>query len=322
MYGISAARWPTYQRRNLMAAYISAGVAARLLSRPWNQLDAEIRNAQARAQQKYEKGESTLEPDLLTRRNGDMSHHPRLEYARVWCNTGDRNTFVPKAIEILESLKKDHPHVLQIDEELVLQRLEMQQWQQADAILHEVKRRYYRLSEEMLCRFGRMWKDQGAQIAWKVSDAAAAHEYFPRSLSWYKRAYEIRANYYPGINVATLCYILGDKEKARDLAREILARLTSEPETSELLWIEATRGEANLLLGDCETDDTMQAEANTNAERHYRYAASRMPARDRSTMRRQAKLILRYSSAKLREFWTEERRKNAFACDTQTELAS
>lgn len=93
---------------------------------------------------------------------------------------------------------------------------------------------------------GRLLKDRAA-----TATGAQRRKYYREAAAAYARAGAISAATYPLINAATLSLLAGDRNRARTLARQVLdqsARDNGEAETP--YWREATRAEANLLLGD------------------------------------------------------------------------
>ena len=67
--------------------------------------------------------------------------------------------------------------------------------------------------------------------------------------------------YYPGINAAALSLWTGDREKARDLAQQVLSLLAELPDTeADRYWRKATEAEAHLLLGDLRSVERASAE--------------------------------------------------------------
>ncbi|HEX7327745.1 MAG TPA: tetratricopeptide repeat-containing protein, partial [Casimicrobiaceae bacterium] len=68
-----------------------------------------------------------------------------------------------------------------------------------------------------------------------------------RARDAYLTAWRIANDPFPGINVATLSLLLGDRESAARFARDVIARLGAEPQSA---WYLASLGEAQLLLGD------------------------------------------------------------------------
>ncbi|MBS0321428.1 MAG: hypothetical protein JSR18_12860 [Proteobacteria bacterium] len=120
---------------------------------------------------------------------------------------------------------------------------------------HEIPRA---LRGEMHALRGRLWKDalhagdDPAVAAMRARDAYAA--------SW-----SLAPDPYPGINAATLSWILGDLARARELAAEVRARL---PASRATVWDHATAGEAALLLGDIDDALAAYAEAARAAPDH------------------------------------------------------
>ncbi|NNE57023.1 MAG: DUF4071 domain-containing protein [Hellea sp.] len=104
--------------------------------------------------------------------------------------------------------------------------------------------------EDIMGLGGRLYKDlylshQGAQ----------AREYARLSAEQYEDAFRDTGGYYSGINAATMSRLGGMPKEVVDMqARKILEILSIEDEVSdeEIYFIEATRAEAYLLLGDIE----------------------------------------------------------------------
>jgi hypothetical protein len=174
------------------------------------------------------------------------------------------------SVAVLEGLMKRYPHVLAIGQELVLALLEFKEEEQAEEVLGQLDRSFTNVDEETLCRWGRLFKDQGdayVRLPWSEPDGRAADPemarvYYKKSIERYDQAYRIRSGYYPGINKATLLLILGtlqppiagapprEIEESDALAAALLAGRSSWPSSfpeDETLWHPATAGEANLL---------------------------------------------------------------------------
>lgn len=93
---------------------------------------------------------------------------------------------------------------------------------------------------------GRLFKDE----ARRAPDEASRRAFFARAAEAYGQAGAIAWATYPLINAASLSLLAGDEGRARALAEKVLARLDQgdhEPDTP--YWREATRAEAELLLG-------------------------------------------------------------------------
>jgi hypothetical protein len=92
---------------------------------------------------------------------------------------------------------------------------------------------------------GRLLKDQGRRAR-----GAPRRAFYGRSAEAYGAAGALNWATYPLINAASLSLLAGDPARAAALAEEVLARLDhedAEPDTP--YWREATRAEAQLLLG-------------------------------------------------------------------------
>jgi class 3 adenylate cyclase/tetratricopeptide (TPR) repeat protein len=129
---------------------------------------------------------------------------------------------------------------------------------------------------DILSMRGRLWKDAYHRAA----QTAVATTYAERARKEYLAAYELQWDPFPGINAATLSWLLADRSEARRLAQEIAANLERAPPRN--FWDVATAGEAQLLLGRLDQAREAYAEA-------YRSAAD--DAGSIATMRRQVALL-------------------------------
>jgi hypothetical protein len=303
-YGVYAGLFDTYKskRRQLAAAYISAGVAARQLARPTLHLDGLIRDATVRAKGLIESPPKDFDPEQHSepRAECEMSYHVRLAFAKKWIDS-NLPPYINGAITILVALRKDYPHVLEIEDELALAYLEARPADDFNALLRDVRQRYDQLSEEFLCRIGRFWKDQGD--AERTADLEGARRLYENALDWYRQAFTIRGNYYPGINLAALAFVAGKFEQAKQTAEALLQSLAGSPPAEELIWIRATQADAQVLL-----------ENHGEAERLYRLAKALSDPRDLAAMRRQLELLLAYAplNSSLRAYWTPDRLDKVF----------
>ena len=174
------------------------------------------------------------------------------------------------SVTALEGLTKRYPHVLVIGQELVLALLECKEEVQAEDVLGQLDRSFTNVDEETLCRWGRLFKDQGdayVRLPWsdpdgRPADPEMARVFYKKSIERYDQAYRIRSGHYPGINKATLLLILGtlqppiagapprEIEESDALAAALLAGRSNWPASfteDETLWHPATAGEAYLL---------------------------------------------------------------------------
>jgi class 3 adenylate cyclase/tetratricopeptide (TPR) repeat protein len=154
--------------------------------------------------------------------------------------------------------------------------------EKANAIFKKLYDKGYQ-DEETLGGFARTHKDLGLAAE---GEARAAH--LRHSHELYAEAYGNNAkNYWTGINAATTALLLGEKDKARELAGKVRAQCIArcrggKPPRKDPYWLSATIGEAALLLRDIE-----------EAERWYREAIAATP-RDWGSIastRRAARLI-------------------------------
>ncbi|HET8875796.1 MAG TPA: TRAFs-binding domain-containing protein [Casimicrobiaceae bacterium] len=134
------------------------------------------------------------------------------------------------------------------------------------------------LASEIASLRGRLLKD----AFHRAPERDGARQLAVRAREQYLKAYAIAHDPHPGINAAALAMLLGDREAARALAREIRAGLAGRSASSS--WDVATEAEARLLLGEYDA-----------AARSY--AAACMLAGDNAgmiaTMRRQLRLLSR-----------------------------
>ena len=104
------------------------------------------------------------------------------------------------------------------------------------------------LRVETLSLLGRLWKDRFRESSRKTDDASHAAQ---QSLTYYRRAYELSRDSFPGINAASMCAIVGRTSESKRLATAVLKQAESKPKSSRHPdhWLLATLAEASLLLG-------------------------------------------------------------------------
>jgi class 3 adenylate cyclase/tetratricopeptide (TPR) repeat protein len=105
--------------------------------------------------------------------------------------------------------------------------------------------------EETLGLLARTHKD----LAREEEDASNARQHLRRAYEFYTQAYKTSGGYWSGINGATLALLLGERDHAAALARQVRQqcqqKLQRVPEgIGERYWLISTLGEAALLLGD------------------------------------------------------------------------
>jgi tetratricopeptide (TPR) repeat protein len=302
-YGVYTGKFETYHRRHSICAYISAGVAARRLSRPRALFATEVGEMERQAEQTLEQGEGALKAHVLTPGECEMSHHARFAFAQRWARS-ENVPFMKTVIGLLEQIRDDFPHVLEIEEELALTHLHLKEDDDAEESLQRVNPRYRNCHWETYCRWGRLWKDRAARAA---PGSAEVHRFLHTALAQYEKARGFGDHYYPKINVAGLHYILGNVEDAKKLAQELVDTLT---DGDDPVWPVATRADAYVLLGD-----------QDEAEEQYRSAVSQrsVTPQHRKAMRRQIELIVKLADHQLRAYWTDEKLDAVFGPDTREE---
>ncbi len=237
------------------------------------------------------------------------SYHRPLAWAHQWLSSGDPER-KRVAVELLRTLYQRYDHAVAVGQELVLALMESGREAQpeAEATLQGIDARFAKLDEELLCRWGRFYKDHGDRylgLPWLVTEIPPnpeeARPYYLRSLEKYEEAFRIRSGHYPGINTATLQFLLGtlarpagtasspegnEVAKAQAIASRLLegrekwSELTPKDRT---IWHPATAAEAHLLLQEWDP-----------AAREYRVAIenSRGALRDIESIGRQVCLIV------------------------------
>ena len=301
-YGVYAGRFTTYQWREALATYACSGIAAYRYA--WRRGIAEKQERKARrlAGEAIEEGKPDFRPDAL----GSLCWQAQLAFASV-CARSRRAQFVREAVKILADLREDRRWIVEVGHELAFALMELSTLDTSDGELHraraarllaELEDQFRGTNEELLCRIGRHWKDcgDGAADASAAGDdqsgARRAVDYYREALAAYERAYAIKGNYYPGINVATVHWLLGgeeEKRRAREIAQEVRASIDQAEQAGkewgeEELWVVATRAEANLLIGEIELSRELYGMASKHKD---------CTPHGRETMKKQVNRILR-----------------------------
>ena len=106
------------------------------------------------------------------------------------------------------------------------------------------------LQGEALSLYGRTLKDR-----YERADDAAGADFALRSANAYAEAFNLAQDPFPGVNAASMARLAGDVDRARRLARQSLGQAQARLEAlrgGDDYWLEASCGEAHLLLGDLE----------------------------------------------------------------------
>jgi class 3 adenylate cyclase len=156
---------------------------------------------------------------------------------------------------------------------------------QANAVLLSLYEEGSR-DEETVGLLARTHKD----LATESADAATRDHHLRQAYHYYAMAYRLTSGYWTGINAATVAIMLGRRDEAWALAREVRERCHQHidqlvKEGGDPYWALATLGEAALILADL-----------TEAQVWYRAAADAGKGRfaDLHASRRNARLLLRH----------------------------
>jgi tetratricopeptide (TPR) repeat protein len=121
---------------------------------------------------------------------------------------------------------------------------------------------------------GRVYKD-----IWRET---GRREDAVRSRDIYLRGFDLTGDHFPGINAATMSWLIGEKGTAMELAERVLkacSLLRDEPRRmlrkveNLSYWLAATEGEAQLLIAEGQADTARGRAAPRQALRSYRRAA-------------------------------------------------
>jgi DNA-binding Xre family transcriptional regulator len=201
-----------------------------------------------------------------------VSYDALLEKGRRW---RDRYGQPEKAAALLAGLWGRYPLALELGQELALTQLEFDS-KQAEQTLRRVEGLLRNPNEELLCRWGRLYKDRGDRLNPLLAsagqspgpdrDAQRARQLYDLALKMYGRAYsQVRQGHYPGINMATLhlvCAALDhsmkdmvssqqNQEAATSVAQALLDCRSQWPVDQPgdvTIWHPATEAEALVLL--------------------------------------------------------------------------
>jgi 8-oxo-dGTP pyrophosphatase MutT (NUDIX family) len=257
-YGVVAGRFDNYTRRQRIAVLVSSGTAAARLSWPRRRFEEEMRLVHAAVSL----GDKALDASaLVLLRDDSIGYDAPLALANHWRRSGNQD-LVQKAVEWLVKLKGRFSSSLDVRQELILALLSAGDQPRAITELRAAQALLRNPNEEVLCRWGRLLKNEGDKL--RDSDAKAADEYYRLSANQYQEAYAIRNGHYPGINLAALLLIRAALARQRQSgeAEPLLARLESSVkelldrrkdwptdygEQDRKVWHPATEAEANLL---------------------------------------------------------------------------
>ena len=154
--------------------------------------------------------------------------------------------------------------------------------ERANVVLENL-RREEEIGEETLGMLGRTYKDLAATAATRKQ----RNEFLKRAAETYTQAYEATGGYWTGINAATMNLLIGETERAQDLARKVrneCLKNIADP-SGDQYWELAALGEASLILRD-------QSQAGEWYARAAKAGKNRFG--DLHSSRRNARLILQH----------------------------
>ncbi len=168
-----------------------------------------------------------------------------------------------------------HPDDDWLRQRMALALAQMGSSARAQAILHPLAAKDP-TNRETLSLLGRTYKDR-----WCANPES--EHYLRQSFGYYNRAFEVKpSESYPGINAATIAFLLKEREKANQIAATVLEICQTQPDD---YWKHATVAEALVVLG--KADEAKEA---------YRaaVASERDNLRAFSSTRRQARALSRH----------------------------
>jgi class 3 adenylate cyclase len=154
--------------------------------------------------------------------------------------------------------------------------------ERANAVLESL-RRDEGAGEETLGMLGRTYKDLAATAATRKQ----RNEFLKRAAETYTRAYEATGGYWTGINAATMNLLVGETERAQELARKVRDQCLKEiaDPSGDQYWELAALGEASLILRDRSQAGESYARAAETGKNRFG---------DLHSSRRNARLILQH----------------------------
>ena len=248
VYGLTTSKFG-YLEHETEFALVSAGVAAAHM--------AMARNA---IRELAEPGPPRRTRAVRHDSHSYPSYHVPLSRAHELWKKQTTPRMIHHAFEILDPAVKYYSHAVPLIQEYALVLAEMERFNQAKSVLDPLKDLCQVFGDyETLCRIGRTCKNVG-DIAWRRAPTPVtelrhhpAWQHYNAALKRYEEAFALRKNYYPGINAATLAYLVQKKTLSTKFANEVmktcLAIETASLPDEEAFWVFATEGEGSLLLG-------------------------------------------------------------------------
>jgi class 3 adenylate cyclase/tetratricopeptide (TPR) repeat protein len=154
--------------------------------------------------------------------------------------------------------------------------------ERANAILESL-RSEDETAEETLGMLGRTYKDLAATAATRKQ----RKEFLKNAAKIYREAYQTSGGYWSGINAATMTLLIGESDRAREIATKVRKQCLKEVEDSrgDSYWEFAALGEASLVCRDFKQAGEWYARAAEKSSGRYG---------DLDSSRRNARLILKH----------------------------
>ena len=154
--------------------------------------------------------------------------------------------------------------------------------ERANTVLENL-RREEETGEETLGMLGRTYKDLAATAATRKQ----RNEFLKRAAETYTQAYEATDGYWTGINAATMNLLIGETERAQELARKVRDECLEQisERSGDQYWEFAALGEASLILRDQSQAGEWYARAAETGKNRFG---------DLHSSRRNARLILQH----------------------------
>ena len=196
-----------------------------------------------------------------------ISHELPLVLARRWIRSGEAE-LREEAERLLRKLADEFPLAMEIQQELCVAYLERGAIEETRATLERIRPLMRTGNEEILSRWGRLFKNAGDR-ALADGRIEAAGRHYDAAADWYDRAFQVRRGHYPGANLATLSLLRaavalrldGPQQaarahelhaRAREIAATLLEGRRQKPWPMDWddddVWHPATMGELRLLL--------------------------------------------------------------------------
>jgi tetratricopeptide (TPR) repeat protein len=191
-----------------------------------------------------------------------------LDIARSWLRSGDA-ALRKESARLLREMRQRYPELLQVGQWYVLALIETGDADKAEAELESLMKELANPDEELLARWGRLFRERGDHYMdlQAVQEEAAflslALACYRRALTKYKEAACVANGHYPRVNVAELYLIIASIEsddalcqrhlrKSRELADALLESKDSWPRRlpEDVIWHLATEAQVYLLLGE------------------------------------------------------------------------